>query len=69
MHVVAEGVETPEQLAFLRSVHCHYAQGRLFGDPCTAEVLGSLLIAQETGKPPYADLFPAEDVHSPALLA
>ena len=69
MHVVAEGVETPEQLAFLRSVHCHYAQGRLFGEPCTAEVLGSLLIAQESGRPPFGALFPSEQTRSPALLA
>jgi diguanylate cyclase (GGDEF)-like protein/PAS domain S-box-containing protein len=69
MDVIAEGVETPEQLAYLRGVNCHYAQGRLFGEPCTAEALGSLLLAQETGKPPFAALFPAALLRSPALLA
>jgi diguanylate cyclase (GGDEF)-like protein len=29
----AEGIETPEQLAALRSGRCRYGQGRLFGDP------------------------------------
>jgi EAL domain-containing protein (putative c-di-GMP-specific phosphodiesterase class I) len=72
MDVVAEGVETPEQLAYLRSVNCHYAQGRLFGDPCTADALGALLLAQETGKPPFAAYFPTPPTlpaRSPALLA
>ena len=69
MHVVAEGVETAEQLAFLRDAKCHYGQGRLFGDPCTAEVLGELLMAQEAGSPPFVALFPRADMRSPALLA
>ena len=37
MEVVAEGVESEEQLAFLRSRDCHFAQGRLFGDAVSAE--------------------------------
>ncbi len=55
--VVAEGIETPAQLAFLRASHCHYGQGRIFGDPCTAETLAGLLIAQEAGNSSYAGLF------------
>ena len=69
MDVIAEGVETPEQLAYLRGVNCHYAQGRLFGEPCTAEALGSLLLAQETGKPPGTARRTAAPLRSPALLA
>ena len=42
MMVVAEGVETPAQLAVLRKLGCHFAQGLLFGEPCTAEGLGAL---------------------------
>jgi diguanylate cyclase (GGDEF)-like protein/PAS domain S-box-containing protein len=57
MTVVAEGVETPAQLAMLRTLGCHYGQGLLFGEPCTAEGLGALLIEQELGIAPYAALF------------
>ncbi|HEY0846909.1 MAG TPA: EAL domain-containing protein [Noviherbaspirillum sp.] len=40
LKVVAEGVETPDQLAFLREYHCDVMQGYLFSRPVTgAEVL------------------------------
>ncbi|WP_245004784.1 EAL domain-containing protein [Paraburkholderia sacchari] len=39
LDVVMEGVETPEQLAFLREVGCHHAQGYLLARPQPAELL------------------------------
>jgi EAL domain-containing protein (putative c-di-GMP-specific phosphodiesterase class I)/GGDEF domain-containing protein len=39
MHVVAEGVETVEQLEVLRRINCHAAQGYLFSRPLPPEQL------------------------------
>ena len=36
MSVVAEGLETPEQVAFLQAVDCDYGQGFLFSKPLAA---------------------------------
>jgi EAL domain-containing protein (putative c-di-GMP-specific phosphodiesterase class I) len=33
IHVIAEGVETPEQLSALRALRCEYAQGYAFSRP------------------------------------
>jgi diguanylate cyclase (GGDEF)-like protein/PAS domain S-box-containing protein len=41
--VIAEGIETPEQLAFLRSLHCAEGQGYLFSQPVAPEELAHLL--------------------------
>jgi diguanylate cyclase (GGDEF)-like protein/PAS domain S-box-containing protein len=40
LRAVAEGVETPEQLAELRTLGCELAQGFLFGKPAPAEEFG-----------------------------
>jgi EAL domain-containing protein (putative c-di-GMP-specific phosphodiesterase class I) len=41
--VIAEGVETEEQLVFLRSHQCDQGQGFLFSHPVPAEEFGRLL--------------------------
>jgi diguanylate cyclase (GGDEF)-like protein/PAS domain S-box-containing protein len=43
LEVVAEGVETQEQLNFLRSQFCNEVQGFLFGQPMSAEEITKLL--------------------------
>ena len=43
LKVIAEGVETPQQLAFLRDHHCDVVQGYLFGAPVTADEMATLL--------------------------
>ncbi len=56
LEVIAEGVETSEQLEFLRRHGCYYAQGRLFGEPMPAEKLLSILASQAGGSPYHAAL-------------
>jgi EAL domain-containing protein (putative c-di-GMP-specific phosphodiesterase class I) len=46
LRVVAEGVETHEQLEFLRANECDEAQGYYFSRPVVAEQFAKLL---ETG--------------------
>jgi diguanylate cyclase (GGDEF)-like protein/PAS domain S-box-containing protein len=43
LRVLAEGVETAEQLEFLRSHHCDEGQGYLFAKPAAADTLADLL--------------------------
>jgi EAL domain-containing protein (putative c-di-GMP-specific phosphodiesterase class I) len=37
--VIAEGVETEEQLATLRSMNCHFVQGYLTGRPMNSAAI------------------------------
>ena len=43
LHVVAEGVETEEQLAILRREHCETIQGFLYSRPLPAEEFEAVL--------------------------
>ncbi|HEX7061484.1 MAG TPA: EAL domain-containing protein [Woeseiaceae bacterium] len=57
MDVVAEGVESEEQLGFLQSLNCTYAQGLLFGDPMSSEDYLELLLAHAQGTDTHRALF------------
>jgi EAL domain-containing protein (putative c-di-GMP-specific phosphodiesterase class I) len=49
LRVLAEGVETPEQVAFLRAIGCDEAQGYWYSRPVTAAQLEQLLREQGQG--------------------
>jgi EAL domain-containing protein (putative c-di-GMP-specific phosphodiesterase class I) len=51
MHVVAEGVETVEQAAFLESIWCERAQGFLYCRPLPADEFAAWVRAQGTVAP------------------
>ncbi|CEK14851.1 diguanylate cyclase (GGDEF) domain-containing protein [Chthonomonas calidirosea] len=51
LHVVAEGVEEPQQQQFLTERHCHTVQGYLFSKPLTAQDFESLLVQANAALP------------------
>jgi diguanylate cyclase (GGDEF)-like protein len=51
MEVVAEGVESSEQLACLRALNCEYAQGYHFSRPLTAEAAIGFIEADRSRRP------------------
>lgn len=66
MIAVAEGVETPVQLAELRRLKCHRAQGYLFGHPVPPEIIDDMLydISLTRTQQPPADPLPQRDLRS-----
>ena len=61
--VIAEGVETTEQLALLRGLKCKYGQGFLFSAPVDSETAEGLI----AGKPCWEDDISA--FHGPRAIA
>ena len=47
LSVVAEGVETPQQLARVKSLGCELGQGHYFSEPLSSEAAGELLTTYE----------------------
>jgi EAL domain-containing protein (putative c-di-GMP-specific phosphodiesterase class I) len=47
MDVVAEGVETAQQLELLRAMQCEYGQGYFFSQPLDARAAEALITAAE----------------------
>jgi EAL domain-containing protein (putative c-di-GMP-specific phosphodiesterase class I) len=48
LKVIAEGVETPEQLQFLKNNDCDHYQGYYFSKPLPIEEFEALLISQHS---------------------
>jgi EAL domain-containing protein (putative c-di-GMP-specific phosphodiesterase class I) len=51
VNVIAEGVETKQQLDYLRSVGCPYAQGHLFSMSIDAETVQAILTRKQIQSP------------------
>lgn len=49
MRVVAEGIETPRQFAFLKAQNCDYVQGYFISKPVPADIMETLLRDQQAG--------------------
>ena len=64
LEVIAEGVESREQLEFLRRNRCFYAQGLLFGPGIEADAWFAMLRTQvgSTGRPHFAALCSGDPV-------
>jgi diguanylate cyclase (GGDEF)-like protein/PAS domain S-box-containing protein len=56
LDVVAEGVETQAQAAFLRSRGCGLMQGYLFSRPLPAEEISAMLVRERTSGAPRLDV-------------
>ena len=56
LQVLAEGIETEEQRDFLLLSGCQFGQGRLFGEPVSAEDFLEMVLRQATGEHPVLHL-------------
>jgi len=56
LQVLAEGIETEEQRSFLRACGCQFGQGRLFGEPVSADEFLERVLQQATGTFPILRL-------------
>jgi len=56
LQVLAEGIETEQQRRFLLNNGCQYGQGRLFGEPASADAFLDMVLRQETGQHPILRL-------------
>ncbi|MCA9019625.1 MAG: EAL domain-containing protein, partial [Planctomycetaceae bacterium] len=54
LEVIAEGIETPEQLALLRKLGCKYGQGYFFSKPLSAEDLQLSILSPKSNSPQLA---------------
>jgi EAL domain-containing protein (putative c-di-GMP-specific phosphodiesterase class I) len=52
MDIIAEGIETPEDAARLRSLGCNFGQGYLWSKPVPADAATELLQQQATASTP-----------------
>jgi CheY-like chemotaxis protein len=66
LHVVAEGVETADQLTRLRTLGCDEAQGYYFARPSTVDAIDALLAANTTRAPGWPKACVAVAAERPA---
>jgi diguanylate cyclase (GGDEF)-like protein/PAS domain S-box-containing protein len=62
MEVVAEGIETPEQLNFLRAVNCSYGQGYFYSRPLDCDSASRMLRKLVREEYSYENAIPKEHV-------
>ena len=56
LQVLAEGIETEDQRDFLLMSGCQFGQGRLFGEPVSADEFLEMVLRQATGEHPVLRL-------------
>jgi EAL domain-containing protein (putative c-di-GMP-specific phosphodiesterase class I) len=56
LQVLAEGIETEDQRNFLLMSGCQFGQGRLFGEPVSADEFLEMVLRQATGEYPILRL-------------